>query len=312
VFPCLIDKPGPGSGATLLSDVVATVATGMHAAKEMMPAGRNSEEEMRKRITSLLMAAKDVVVLDNIEHALASSALSAVLTTPLWQDRVLSKNEIITLPVRTTWIATANNIAIRGDIGRRSYRVRIDPKQDRPWTRDTFKHADLLAWTREHRGELLHALLTLARAWFAAGQPKVKTPKVGGFEEWVSIIGGILAYAGVEGFLGNLEELYSMVDEDAQQWRVFIATWHEHLGEQPYTVAEFTGFASTNPVLMEALPDVIDWDPEKFDSSKKRLGKALKKRIDRHFGEYRLEQGQRNTDAKVARWCVKKYGVYGV
>ena len=77
-------------------------------------------------------------------------------------------------------------------------------------------------------------------------------------------------------------------------------------------MAEFAGFAAENLALMEDLPDVIDWDDEKFESSKKKLGKALKKRIDRYFGEYRLEQDRDDAHAKVARWCVKKCGGCGV
>jgi hypothetical protein len=30
---------------------------------------------------------------------------------------------------------------------------------------------DLKSWAKEHRGELLAALLTLVRAWYGAGKP---------------------------------------------------------------------------------------------------------------------------------------------
>jgi hypothetical protein len=302
---CLLDKPGPGSGATLLSDVAATIATGQHAAKQLAPEGKFGEDEWRKKLTAILLDGSPVVVFDNIEYTLASSALSAVLTTSLWKDRVLGKTSTITLPVRQTWIATANNISLRGDLARRCYRIRIDPKQERPWTRDGFRHPDLLGWVQENRGKLLSSLLVMARAWFAAGQPKAQTPKLGGFEKWVHFMGGILVYAGIEGFLGNQEEIYSMVDEDAQQWGAFFATWYEELGEQPITVAELAGSCETIPRIKEALPESLPYLPEDGAGFRKKLGNAMKKRRDRVYSEYKLEQAKPDSHAKVARWSVK-------
>ena len=57
-----------------------------------------------------------------------------------------------------------------------------------------FRHNPLLPWVASHRGELLAALLTLARTWFAAGCPRAKLTVVGGYEEWSQMVGGILAH----------------------------------------------------------------------------------------------------------------------
>jgi hypothetical protein len=310
---CLLDKPGPGSGATLLSDVVATVATGEHAVKETAPeSGRHSEEEWRKKITALLLAGASVIVWDNIENSIDSSALSAVLTTSLWGDRVLGESRTLRLVNRATWIATANNIHLRGDLARRCYRVRIDPEQERPWTREGFKHPDLLAWVRGNRGQLLCALLTIARAWYVKGKPSTETPKLGSFEHWVATIGGILAYAGIPDFLGNQEDLYSLVDDEGPEWRGFLKAWYEQFGEREITVRYLAGFLSANPAenpLLQTLPESVEWDADKLDPSRKRLGKALKKRAFRVYGQFRLERGSGDAHSKVASWRVKLCGV---
>lgn len=65
---------------------------------------------------------------------------------------------------------------------------------------------------RSNRGRLLSGSLTLARAWFVAGCPKPTSPIIGSFEEWCRIVGGILEFAGISGFLGNLDELYKESD----------------------------------------------------------------------------------------------------
>jgi hypothetical protein len=308
---CLLDKPGPGSGATLLSDVVATVATGEHAVKELAPeSGRHSEEEWRKKITALLLAGVSVIVWDNIENAIDSSALSAALTTTLWGDRVLGESRNVRLVNRATWIATANNISLRGDLARRCYRVRLDPQQERPWTREGFRHPDLLGYCLAHRGELLSALLTMARAWYANGkpQPETKIPKLGGFDRWTSVCGGILAYAGVHEFLENQESLYALVDDEGPEWRGFLAAWHEALGEREVTVRYLAGVLSGTPAenpLLGSLPESVGWDETKLNPSRERLGKALRKRAFRVYGAYRLERGKGDSHGKVATWVVR-------
>ena len=37
--------------------------------------------------------------------------------------------------------------------------MRIDAKQDRPWTRKNWKHPMLRYWTRKNRAALVHAVL---------------------------------------------------------------------------------------------------------------------------------------------------------
>ena len=45
--------------------------------------------------------------------------------------------------------------------------------------------------------ELLAALLTIASAWYVAGQPKANVPVIGSFEDWCIKIGSILSFAEV-------------------------------------------------------------------------------------------------------------------
>ena len=97
---------------------------------------------------------------------------------------------------RATWIATGNNIQLCGDLPRRCYWIRLDARESRPWQRKNFKHPDLLGWVTRNRGRLIHALLTLARAWFAAGKPKApNSPRLGSFEAWTETVGGMASSA---------------------------------------------------------------------------------------------------------------------
>jgi hypothetical protein len=288
---CLLDKPAPGSGATLLADVVAHVATGKAATKDTEPEGRMSKDEWRKKITSLLLAGATIIVFDNLEQSLASSHLSAVLTTKYWGDRLLGKNQSVRVPNNATWIATGNNISLRGDIARRAYRVRVDTQMEQPWTRDSFRHPELLQWIEENRGDLLAALLTMARAWFVAGCPCVKTPVMGDFQGWTKTIGGMLAFAGAPDFLENLDELYNSVDEEAPEWRAFLVAWYGEFGDRGVTSRYLSDYlilaANLNPVK-QSIPEEIEWDENRLPRSQKKLGWALKKKSGRVYGQYRL------------------------
>ncbi|MBI3966637.1 MAG: hypothetical protein HY329_13465 [Chloroflexi bacterium] len=91
----LIDKPKAGTGASLLADVVTMITTGRNAAVMTMP---NSDEEVRKKLTSVLLEGSTIVLLDNIEGTLKSPNLAACLTSPIWKDRALGGNTMLTLP----------------------------------------------------------------------------------------------------------------------------------------------------------------------------------------------------------------------
>ncbi|MBM3500891.1 MAG: hypothetical protein FJX74_19705, partial [Armatimonadetes bacterium] len=187
----LVDAPQAGTGKGLLAACVAVVATGRSAA--MFPAPRD-DDEWRKRITAALASGASVILIDNLSLPLQAPSLASALTAEVWQDRVLGKSETVVPPQRATWIVTGNNITLRGDLPRRCYWIRLDAAVPRPWQREGFRHPDLLRWVLQSRGRLVSALLTLARAWFAAGQPRSDMPQMGSYEEWAGMVGGILPW----------------------------------------------------------------------------------------------------------------------
>ena len=157
----LIDKPKRGTGATLCVQVVTAVTLGSVTELTTAP---HDDEEWRKKITSALLAGTTFLWFDNVESKLSSASLAAALTAPEWKDRILGKSEMTrSLPNRATWVSTGNNIQVGGDLGRRCYRIRLDAGVARPWQRNGFKHPHLLRHVLGHRGELLAAILTLAR-----------------------------------------------------------------------------------------------------------------------------------------------------
>jgi hypothetical protein len=243
------------------------------------------EEEWRKQITSLLIADRQIVIIDNIERTLRSSQLSAALTTSEWSDRLLGKSEALHLHSRAIWIATGNNIRLGGDIARMAYWIRLDSNLPRPWLRDSrnFKR-ELPSWAATHRHEIVGALLTMALAWFRNGKPEWGGRPLGSYEAWSRTVGGILEYCGMTGFLSNLENLYEQTDDEPAQWAVFLGAIFDSFGENnPFSTKSLTDrIAGGNAQsLKSALPDSLgDSSDRGFPA---RLGRAMKKRRDQIF-----------------------------
>jgi hypothetical protein len=318
----LFDATTQGTGKTLLSESVSIIVSGREAA--MFSAPRDAEE-WRKALTSVLREGSAVVVIDNVNYRLDNADFCKALTETTHGDRVLGKSETVNLPVRCAWICTGNNIQLGGDMPRRCYWVRMDAKCSKPFQRTGFKHKRLKQYVLKHRGELLAALLTLARAWFVAGKPEPKLTPVGSFEDWSVIVGGILQYAGIEGFLDNSNDLYEQADIESVQWEAFLKLLDTVFYSEPFTVAQVwermnskTWNESTRQsqltdhaeALRAALPDFIAQAMDREGFFKQRLGFAFSERLGRRYGDsqVRVERDVNDLHGKVARWKVVRNG----
>ena len=276
----LIEKPSPGTGAGLLSDVVTSTFLGRPAA--VISEGRD-EDEWRKRITSKLIQDNNIVLIDNVRRRLESSALSSALTCMDWEDRILGKTGMVCVPVRATWIATGNNPSLSNEIARRTVRIRLDSKVDRPWLRERFRHPNLREYVARERGKLVWCTLVLIQDWIAKGRPAFTGKPLGSFESWSNVIGGIVETAGFPGFLTNLEELYEESDADGAALRAFVAAWWEKHGSEAVGVSELYS------IIKDGDPIDVDLGNGKAERSQKtRLGLLLKQNRDRQFDGKRI------------------------
>jgi hypothetical protein len=305
----LIDKPQRGTGASLLAKIAAIIATGrppdMHGAP-------STDEEWDKRITSLLLEGLTFIIFDNVEKPIESGSLSRALTAEIYGGRRLGKNESLALPQKATWVATGNNIQVRGDLPRRVYRVRINAKTARPWERpaDKFLHPDLVEWVKEKRSEILWALLTLARAWFKAGRPAPAQVLGGGYEGWSQVVGGIIKYVGIDGFLGNLDALYAEMSTEDMEVEAFFEACYETF-KKPMLASTIVGQMQAGVgvglKLRDTLPSELTSVEVKF--LPKRLGEFFGKKVEVRYNSagLRVEREFDRKD-KVSLWKFVKDG----
>jgi hypothetical protein len=323
----LFDAPQAGTGKSLLCDVIAIIATGR--AGKMFSAPKD-EDEWRKVITTVLMSGTSVVIFDNIKRPLENADLCSVLTATTWADRAMKTHHEIALPVKAIFLASGNNIKLAGDMPRRCYRVRLDAKCSSPYLRTgpkpgkDFEIENLKAWVTEHRGELLAALLTLARAWYVAGQPKPTIKALGSFEAWTITVGGILEYAGVKGFMENAAAMYEEADDESREWEGFLQTLHEIFYGEPFTIAELfeklngktwnQEARTTEPSphaasLKTAMPGALAEMVDREGSFQHRVGRAFGAKAERRFGESGVHLKRAGLSHGAQKWQIGEFEV---
>lgn len=288
----MIEAPTPGSGKGLLAEVLLRTAIGDHFA--LTPAPGN-DDEWRKTITTKLAQAPTAIVIDNLTSALDSGALASALTTTWWSSRRLGTNDDISVPARALWVITANNPTVSTELARRTVRIRLDPQVDRPWKRSQFRHGDLRAWARKHRSDLVWAALTLVQSWVVAGQPR-GTQRLGSYEDWAAVHGGILATADISGFLDNIDLFYEAADIEGVVWRQFVELWAEKFGEAEVGTVELFDIALT--------VEGLDFGKGSEHAQKTSLGKALVKHRDAVITDHRIVQTR--TVQRAVRWRLIK------
>jgi hypothetical protein len=267
----LIDKPSPGTGATLLGRVVALVSS----REETVTSPPEDEAEARKVISAVLHSAREVVLFDDVA-ALRFRTLSRLLTATHWESRLLGSNRLARLPNSAVWVATGNNVSLGADLARRVVWIRLDAKHWRPWEREGFLHADLLSYVRKERGRILWALLVLVRHYFVRGCLQATVPIMGGFENWAYLVGGVLAACGIDGFLRNRERLYEEMDQQHVGWPEFLRALHErHKG--PFTTRVLSDKLQSDEELRAAAPESLE------NFTPRALSEALRRRAGMRF-----------------------------
>jgi len=272
----LIESPRAGTGKGLLSDVCLRPALGPRIGTLTQT---DSEGETRKQITSALMQGSGAVIIDNIRDSLNSRALASALTALHWQDRILGKSEIVTLPVRCVWVTSGNNPAMSTEIARRTIRIRLDAQCSRPWERVNFKHPNLREFADEHRAALVRAGLILIQAWVAAGQLLWQSKTLGSYEQWAMTMGGVLEVAGIEGFLENLDDFYGATDVEGSHWEQLVSAWWRKFRQKSVGARE---------LFPLALESGIELSGDTEHAQRGSFGKALTKRRDQVIDRFKI------------------------
>ncbi len=290
----LIDATMPASGKTIL-----TAGPGMLYGQRVLP-WADTEEELRKSITSVFAQQVGVVIWDNLAEGtvIDSANLALLVTGGVWSDRSLGTNNTMAAVNDRLWMATGNNLQVGGDMASRTVRVHLDPNMPRPESRDQsgfgIPHLDQWITVPANQLTVLWHLLILILDWTGNDAPKVTGLSMRQFTPWAQALGGFLAHHGIPGFLTNLADVRG-IDEDESRWQAFLASWHERHGDTPMTAADLR--ADAEPDLLNGM-HVDRWDGQFITTTSGRLpnplqlGRLLTGQNGRWRGEYVIRAGK--------------------
>lgn len=159
--------------------------------------GTNSNEELRKKIVSTLIAGKRGLHFGNNKGYLNNSVLESLITTPYYEDRILGKNELVTFSNELDLSLSGNSgMTYTPDIANRSRFIRLFLEIEDANERK-FENPALHKWVFDNREKILSALYSFVRNWFNKEKPKGSLP-FASFPEWADICGGIMECAGYD------------------------------------------------------------------------------------------------------------------
>ena len=234
----LVTKPQPREGASLLTTLIGLILTGgSYQSIAVSNNVKDLDENLRKALASAIVDPSGRVMwrYDNMPATFDSPTLAEMLTDRSWSTRLLGGNLIATLPqTGVTVYGTVNSVDISHELGLRCYETRINSGNPRPWERKEFTFPNIAGYVARNRNWYLSACVALVRHYLAQGSPVAEHPAgLGGFEEWRAMMAGILAAAGVDGFMTQMARLQERAMPETSNEQAFIqAWWDQHRGNE--------------------------------------------------------------------------------
>ena len=178
------DADDSGAGKSLVSGLCFSIGQGVDTGASNCP---DNDEELEKRITSLLSSGLRSYNLDNVPNrkAFGSAILDSFLTKSKHVSRILGTNSagsVIEAEANIVMIASGNNTRFSGDLKRRLMICRIRKTAGKR----SYKHT----WLTNHSShpEKIAAAtrdaLIILKGFHQAGSPKDDTQRLDSFEIW--------------------------------------------------------------------------------------------------------------------------------
>jgi hypothetical protein len=300
------DAPIQGSGKTLLARCVGVLVQGSDPSVWPHTSGRD-DEEIRKRVFTVLRTGSRVLIWDNVVGSFDSPALASCMTTPTLSDRILGQSVSSTVPNRLMVVLTGNNITLQGEMPRRILVSRIDPQSEKPFARAF--NLDPYGFCRQHRQTMLVAALTLIRAFLTHGCTTKITGRLASFEDWDAWVRRTVIYAnelkpGMFGDVMDVIQTNQSTDPEQEALSSFLLCWEEEFGSQSITVSDLLSNSDFNLVshrkkLIVALEALTNTNRNQLSS--KSVGKYLAYRKDRIAGGRCLRKGPKVHDTQTWR-----------
>lgn len=240
----------PGTGKTKLAeDVLGLSLLGRPTPVMELP---ENPEERGKVILSKLLNGDLVGHLDNLDEFIDSKSLAMLITAGYYEGRFLGFNRMVSVPNLMALVGTGNNVRATTEICRRMVPICLQPTSPTPHTRTDYVYDDLRGHVRGQRRIVLEALLGMIDRWMAAGSPPGNV-RLGSFEPWSAIVGGVMQFNGFTDWGTNLKAWQRQADPEGEDLRDFEAEWWKMYQGAPVTTRQLLDVVTRNDLFQAML-----------------------------------------------------------
>jgi hypothetical protein len=278
-----------GGGKTTVLTMLMTAVTGHRPAAS---AWSTNEEERRKSLLSQFMFGVPYILWDNIARGTQISCphIERSCTAAFYSDRKLGVSVMVQTSASAIHFFTGNNISPRGDLASRSLSIRLAVDRPDPENRK-FRHPDPLAWTENHRAELLRAFYTVLLANPELNKDQ-QAPSRTRFKMWWRIVGSAVEHAARHhnpeetiDFQNLFTSQEETEDEDSvslvEALEIILKIWPKTFGATDIAkVIDTESSDDADAVVRTTLRDFLYPGPRASDVSPRSVGKRLKAHLD--------------------------------
>lgn len=251
-------------GKTLLAKL-PIILSGRVPAK-LLPWADKGAEEATKSLPEILRRGEAVAAWDNARGSLESPTFESLFTSQIVELRLLGTSRTEEFIVKQLWLLTSNNAETNKDMARRIVRIRLVQTIKKPP-----EIADFEAYCANNRGEILSALLWMAKAWIDKGATLYEDlPVLDSYPVWGTVIGSVMRANGLHQWMKNKDEA-KMALQGGDEWVSFTQAWWDKYKGEMVTSNQLLVLTETTGLLGGI---VGDGNPK---SQQTRLGTALRK-----------------------------------
>lgn len=291
-----VAAPSPGSGKSLLCNVIARLASASEPLR--LPYPKEAKEADKIIFASLLTQPPTIMFDDMTDDWKAHGIINSSLTASSITGRILGVSKTATVSTRILFLGSGNNVGPVRDLSRRVLTINLNARTESPVTLTYLR--DPMAALQTNREKFVVAGLTIMEAFKAAGSPKTDVLPIASYNgDWANHCRHPLIWLGLPDPASVLIEQVK-TDPEIQQLRRLFESWFEKFGDRPTKVREVTGVDEFSD-LYDAVYDLPVIVNGKTDPA--RLGWYLKKHKDRQVGNFILEDGE-SSNRKT--WRVRK------
>ena len=253
----------------------------------------NKEDELRKKLLSAFINGRKRLHFANNKGKIDNSVFEQVATASVYSDRILGKNEVITMDNELEFSLSGNlGVSYTADFANRSRFVRLMYEEENANDRK-FKNPDLHGWIFKNRSYVLSALYSLVKNWVDKGMPKGKVAFTS-FPEWASICGGIMECAGYDSPCDNSDVVFNIGgDSESDNMKMLYEFIYEHKPEQLLTKKEIKDLLLEPEA--EHIFSYINWQDR---SDQINFGLIMEKFVNRVMSDIKLLSDNQKRSAR--------------